>query len=115
MIIEVPAILTSMSLTKDKGLRMGFTTQELTDEQKFTCQKFHQTFGYLLFKPNEFKESEVPKGNAVKKGKTPSQQLRNLIYIYWQKSGCPGDNQAFYIDIIDKLKEMIQTKINLLD
>ena len=39
--IQVPAILSSLSFTKDRGLRMGFITQELTKEEKNIVQDYH--------------------------------------------------------------------------
>ena len=111
-IIEIPAILSSLSFTKDRGLRLGFLSQELTKEEKDIVQDYFQKFGYLLFKANEFQEKDVPKIQAVKKCKSKSQILRQHIWRLWKNSNSTLTDEEFYIITIDKLINLIDRRIN---
>ena len=59
--LQLSGVITSMSYCKDESMRIGFTTQELSIEEKNELSKYFQKFGYLLFKENEFQESDIPK------------------------------------------------------
>ena len=76
---QAPAILTSVSYAKDGGVRLGFVTNELTDEDKLILAKFHQKFGFVLFKSNEFSLSDIPTEDAEDKSKTPSRRLKATL------------------------------------
>ena len=110
--IQVPAILSSLSFTKDRGLRMGFITQELTKEEKNIVQDYHQKFGYLLFKANEFQEKDVPKIQATKKSKSKSQILRQHIWRLWKNSNSELTDEEHYNITMDKLIYLIDRRIN---
>lgn len=111
IIFEAGAILTSISLTKDKGLRLGFTTQELDEKERLIIQRFYQQFGYLLFKANKFQTKDIPKGYVEDKTKTPSKRLRDCLFVLWQQRNIKLDFEIFYRQqmekIIDKLKEQM--------
>lgn len=110
--IEIPAILSSISFTKDKGLRIGFISQELSKDEKMIVQDYFQMFGYLLFKENEFQEKDVPKKQAIRKGKSKSQILRNKIWALWKNSNSTLDSEEFYNITMDKLIKFIDRKNN---
>jgi hypothetical protein len=88
-----PAILNVGSPTRDHGMRIRLETQELADEDKLVLLKYDGTFGHFLFKPNEFQEEDIPKGNADIKGKSPSQRLRSVLYLLHREAG--GKPEAF--------------------
>lgn len=48
---QVKAINSSISLTKDGGVRVGFVTQELNEDEKMVILKAFQSFGNLTFEP----------------------------------------------------------------
>ena len=57
-IFTAPAILTRIAFLKDGGVSLGFSTNELSDEDKVIASKFFQKFGYVCFAENQFKEEE---------------------------------------------------------
>ena len=81
----VPAQLSSYRSTADKGLSITFRSQELTPEDAVSVASFHQGFGFLCFKENEWKEVELPKEDAPEFGKTQSERLRNTLYRVWEQ------------------------------
>ena len=109
---EVPAIMTSVSLTKDRGLRLGYITQEVTKEERAIIEDEYQKFGYLLFKANEFQEKDVPKIQAIKKCKSKSQILRQHIWRLWKNSNSTLTDEEFYNITMEKLINLIDRRIN---
>jgi len=111
-IFTAPAILTRISSMKDGGLSIGFTTSiELTAEEKLTAFQFHNQLGVLLFKENEFKEEEIPQGDAEDESKSPSQRLRAVLFVLWKARGEKQDFNVFYRQEIerqiDKIKKLL--------
>lgn len=109
---QVQAILTSLSMSADKGMRMGFTTNELTDEDRLLATKYHQQFGWLMFKPNPFTVEDMPKEQAEDKNKTPSKRLRAALYILWQQEGSNGDFEVYYREKMEKLITYVKDKLD---
>jgi len=111
--LRVPAILTSMSKTHDGGLRLGFATQEMGLSEQVEALSMHDTFGYLLFNANPISESDIPKESAEDKSKTPSKRLRAVLFLLWkQTTDASGDFEIFYRDRMEKLIDMIKSKLD---
>lgn len=110
--VQVPAILTSVSYSKDGGVRLGFSTQELSDEEKLTISKYHQQFGYLLFKPNPFNTEDIPAESAEDRTKTPSKRLRAVLFLLWKQSKSTTDFDTYYKNQIEKMIEVIKEKLD---
>ena len=111
-IFQAPAILTRIAYLKDGGLSLGFSTNELSDEEKVIASRFHSKFGYVLFKENQFKEEEVPASDATDETKSPSQRLRATLFRAWKGKPLPkAEFETFYRRqmerIIDKVKASI--------
>ena len=104
-IFTAPAILTRIAYLKDGGLSLGFSTQELTDEEKVIASRFHQKFGYVLFAENQFTDDEIPKGDAEGEGKSPSQRLRACLFVLWKQTPepKPSDFEIFYREQMERL------------
>lgn len=107
-----PAILTSLRATQDGGLSLGFSTQELSDEDKLIAMKYHKQFGYLAFKPNQFALDDMPKEQAEDTQKTPSKRLRAVLFVLWQQKGSTGDFELFYRDRMEKIITWAKGKID---
>ncbi len=110
--IQVPATLNSISFTKDNGLRLGFLTQELPDEDKLIIQRYYQKFGYLLFSSNEFQESDIPKEQAEKKTKTPAQRLRGAIYVLHEQTNSDMDFEVYYRQKMNTLIKFVTDRLD---
>lgn len=104
-IFTVPAILSRVAYLKDKGLSLGFSTQEMTDEEKVIVSKFHGEFGYLAFKENEIKPDDIPPDEASDGRKSQSKRLRDVMFVWWKQLGSKGDFQSFYNSEMDKAIE----------
>lgn len=84
---NAPAIIEGVSPLKDGGMSIRLHTNEMTNEEKSAVMEFYQKFGWLVFSEQE--DPDVP-DELIRRdtgGKTPSQRLRNTIYVAYQQSG----------------------------
>ncbi len=110
-IFSAPAILSRISYLKDGGVSLGFSTNELTHEEKVTVSEFHGNFGHVLFKANEFTDEDIPKGDVTDQNKSPSQRLRAVLFIWWKELGEPGTWDFFYRQEMEKNIDAIKKRL----
>ena len=119
-ILNLPCTIWDKGYLVDGGRRIWVSTNELAPEQLALLNQYgdNKTFGYFFFKPetgitqDEIDKLEVPEVKPEFKGeKTPSQRLRNVIYVFWEKQGAKGDFETFYKRqmerLINKIKEQL--------
>lgn len=109
--IKVPATLDGVSTLKDGSMSLRFHTQELVAEDKIAIINFVQGFGWLLFDTHE--SIDVPKESPHREAgeKTPSQRLRSVLYVLWQKrySDIPFD--TWYLQQVEKIINRIKKEL----
>ena len=107
---QVSSVIESVATRVDNTIKIVVSTQELNPEQSTILFTLKGKQGWLLFSENEMKEIDVPKENApeFKTDKSPSQRLRNTLYVYWETNtnkSKPFD--TWYKDWIEgKIKEI---------
>lgn len=112
------ATLTGISSKVDGGLSLRFVTKELTPDEKLTALEYQNTYGWVLFRENEFTPEDVPDKDAEDdEAKSPSTRLRNVLYVYWEQRVkthrarfCP-DFQTFYRQELEKIIETVKDKL----
>jgi cobalamin biosynthesis Co2+ chelatase CbiK len=107
----VPAQMTRCSSLRDGGLNVGFHTKEITPKEKAEIMEFDNQIGFLVFAENEVEEEDIPKDDAEFEQKTPSQRLRATLFVYWKQLGEPGNFQSFYVDQVEKVINVIKSKL----
>lgn len=114
---QIPSQLDGISPLKDGGMSIRFHTQELPIEQKVVLMAYYQQFGFLLFKPDQFKPDEIPEKDTDSEGrkpKKPSQRLRSALWVLGDKKGkkTQEEQEIFYQQqmerFIDRVKEEIE-------
>jgi len=115
---KIPAYLVGLSLLKDGGGSIRFSTQELTAEDMFALKQYHNAFGWLLFKENEIEPEELPTEDAELEGKTPSKRLYNVLYAYYrqkkEKGSMPDSKMfnQFYREQMEAIIEHFKDKLD---
>lgn len=84
--IKTPALLDSVRDLKDRSGKLSFVTPELSDPEFIELRSFRGLQGWLLFSLNSIDESEIPQEEAYVDTKSPSQRLRNTLYVYWEQN-----------------------------
>jgi hypothetical protein len=111
---QVPATLTRISSRVDGGLSLGFTTaHEVTPEEKLTAFTFQNTYGWILFRENEFRDEDVPKADAERSDKSMSQRLRAVLFRQWEQRAEPkAEFEIFYRYEMEKRIKDIKDKLD---
>lgn len=110
--IQIPATLTGFSSRSDGSAGIRFATQELSAEDFSLLKDNLNQFGFVLFAPNPFKPSDVPKETAEDKNKTPSKRLRAVIFIEWKQLGKEGDFEDYYRQKMEKIIDHLKSKLD---
>lgn len=113
-LFTVPSVIENISTRKDGTMKIVVGTQELDADQMAILMSIHNKLGYFLFSLNDIERDVIPEGNApsFKEDKTPSQRLRDALYVYWKKctdQKTPFD--AFYHAWIGKKIDAIKATI----
>jgi len=110
--VKFQGVLTSFASRKDKSLRLTISTGELTRNENMALQDLQDVAADILMAPYDVPESEVVVVKGSIEFKSPSQRLRGVLYVLFQKLGIPGDFETFYrVQIekyIDRIKEQIE-------
>lgn len=114
--ILLPVILENYRPRKDGSIGLSFSTQELTTDKVSEVHALLNSYGVLHFKAGEKMTSEdIALVDGVdmdlNNGKSQSQRLRGVLWLYWQQSGAVGDFKDFYRVHTEKLIEHFKNKL----
>jgi len=110
--IKLPVYFTRFGSKADGSAGLGFNTQELSAADFAILKENLNEYGWLVFRPNEFQEEDIPQQDAEDPEKTPSKRLRAVLFILWQQTGKKGNFEAYYHEQMDKIIEHIKTKLD---
>lgn len=109
---RVAATLEGVSTLKDKGLSMRFHTQELTAEEMTLAFEYQQGFGWLLFQEQDYTDDlELEAIRKDTNGKSPSQRMRNVIYLLYKQSGQTTPFDVYYGNQMELIIEQLKDKL----
>jgi len=96
-IIQAQGTLSKVSTLADKTIRLQIDTQELGSEGGILLENVHKT-GWFAFALEEAELLETISIKPVKPivGKSPSQVLRNRLYVYFTEAN--GGNPELFDD-----------------
>ena len=107
--LKVPSGISKVSTMSDGGLRLQVDTQELTAQDKAELMSLHNQIGWFVFSPNSIQVEDIPTEAVETDQKTPSQRLRAVLYILWEKQDTlktlKDDFEAYYRKTLEKLIE----------
>ena len=113
--LQVPAYITKVETTQDRGVKIIIHTQELTPEAGRAVFALKDRYGYMLFKEGKVEQDDllnIPDEVKPMRGeKTPSKRQRDLLFILWQKEGKQGDFELYYKSKMDSLCDRIKERI----
>jgi hypothetical protein len=116
-LIVIPAAIEGISTRRDKSLKIIIGSQELTPEQSVEIMRLNQMTCYVAFKPEIFLTDECERIEKLQAEldfsyKTPSQRLRNILFVMWQQNP-EGytDSELHYRYYIDKICEHYKSKL----
>jgi hypothetical protein len=116
--IIIAAQLENYRSLKDKSLKITFETNELNPQELLGIAECLGSFGYLAFKKEPFASSEQEKIESLETGynakeKTPSQRLRGVLYVNYQKDNEGFDTFTRYYDFqMEKITNHYKSKLD---
>jgi len=110
---QTAATITRISTRADGSMGLSVVTQELQDKDIATLLKYRNSYGWFLFKENEFKDEEVPAGEARDERKTPCQRLRGVLYRNFELTGKPkGEFDNWYRGEMERIIDHFKKKLD---
>ena len=107
--------ITKVETQADKGIKITLLTPELTSEQKtflFNLQSERECIG-LFESIGKATPTIDPNLNKPVEGKSKSQQLRAVLYRYWEQEWSGQTKfDDFYSSEMEKITSHYQSKLN---
>jgi hypothetical protein len=110
--IQTNIVITGVRSKIDGSLGITLGTPELTPEEKAEFMRLQGINLIGLFTPLD--EPEAPKYvvDADIDTKTPSQRLRNTLFVLWKQTGEKGDFETFYNSNMEKFIDLVKSKLD---
>lgn len=87
----IPSTIEAISTRRDNTIKIVVGTQELSPEKEAELFRHKNKLGFIAFKEASFQPDEVKLltniGDSVENiGKTPSERIRNVLFILFNKN-----------------------------
>ncbi len=88
--IIISAILDTYRSLKDRTFKVTFETNELNPQEILGLAEMNGSYGYLAFKKEPFNEKERQEIESLETNledtmKTPSQRMRSILYLLYNR------------------------------
>jgi len=108
--MKFPAHFTGFGSKADGSAGLRFATQELTSDEFGELKRALNSFGWLVFAPQD-EAVDVPTESISDETKKPSVRLRAVLYLLWKQNGEQGDFDAYYRGRIELIINQIKDKL----
>ena len=111
---QLPATIDGVRTLKDGGLRMTVDTNELSTDEMAQVFALKEKFVWLAIAETAIKEDELNVPEVMtefKNEKTPSQRLRNVIFVYWEQNKPTKTFDEFYRQKMEQIISYIKDKL----
>ena len=109
--IKLSGVITSIRAKVDGSLGFSTNTPELSKEEKTEFFGLQNQNIEITLKPTDFVDAPKLEVNKDLERKTPSQRMRNVIYVLWQHSGSVGYFDDFYRSEMERSIENYKRKL----
>jgi hypothetical protein len=111
--VQFPSQLTKLETRVDGSIKVVIETQELNGRDMAELFAYRGQLGYTTFTPNPEKSISVPETIVEDNGKSPSQRLKNVLYVMWEQSGKKVDTFSQYYDMqMERIINQIKDKLD---
>lgn len=115
MKILLPATINPPRFHKDGSVALSFESRELSAEETHIILSMRNTEGWVCYAENE-NDIQIPDEDAEVDEKTPSERLRNVLYVLYKqkidKGTYVGTFNAFRREKMEKLIDLIKAKLD---
>jgi hypothetical protein len=112
--VQFPALLESVSTKKDRSLKVVLSTQEMNEDDMASLFQYRDGVGYVTFTPTAKSDIAVPNAPIESGEKSPSQRLRNVLWVLWEQRYKQqyDDPDIFYIWYMNKIIDQVKDKLD---
>lgn len=110
--LTCPVILEGASTRADGSLSLRFSTPELAAENKTAFFELLNQNLKMLLQPADNEPVELHDVKGEFDRKTPSQRLRNCIFIWFKQQGEPGDFEDWYRRRMEDIISQVKRELN---
>lgn len=111
----IPCQIGGFRTLKDGSVKLDIETWELKAPDFATLGELRNRSGYLAFQEAQFGPEfsfDIPDiSPEFKTDKSPSQRLRNTLFVYWQKTAQTEEFEVFYRRKVDGIIKSIKDRI----
>ncbi len=117
--IVIPATIESLSTRQDGTIKVIIGSQEMPPEKVGLLFSLKNKLGYVAIKEAQFQPDEIDALTDIDEdlkemGKTPSQRMRNVLYILFNQASEGYENfNDYYRAKMDKFIESLKSKISV--
>lgn len=108
--IQTQAVITGIRAKVDGSLGLSIGTPELSPEEKVAFMSLQNLNVLMTIEPTEEK-SEKLKVTKGMDGKSPSQRLQNVIYVYFKQVKSAEEFEVFYRRHIESVIDQYKAKL----
>lgn len=109
--IVLEAQLTRFTTRADRSLSFSGVTPELETAEKVALMEMQGLNVRLLVEPMDFDVSAKVEVKNKLETKSPSQRLRDVLFVLWKQSGEQGAFESFYRDGMHNFIESVKSKL----
>lgn len=113
-LVSLPVIFQKMNPRVDRSWVLSFETRELFGKDVEELANRLGTEGYIVHSANDdITAKDVPIGNANSglDGKSPSQRLRNALYVLHSQSDSKLTFEVYYASQMERLIESVKSRL----
>lgn len=112
---SLPAVISKVSTMSDNTIRIQVDCQEMNPDQTTEIFRLKGSLGWFFFheKPiSEIETKDLPEIKMEKWEKSPSQRLRAVFYLLWEKTQSPLPFDPWYRAEMEKIIESYKLKLD---
>lgn len=109
--LETPAIITSLSSKSDGSLGLRVATPELSAEEKVAFMSLQNMNVKMTIEPTDEKFTDKIKVEKGLDGKSPSQRLYNVLYVYYKQVKSIDEFDVFYKRHMESLIDTYKSRL----
>lgn len=114
-VLVISCIVDKLETLKSGDMKIVLESGELQPEAAAELLGMMNKQVFACFKPTAISPEDLDiKDVAVefKGDKSPSQRLRSVLYVYWQKNKPTADFQTFYDRKVEEYIKLVKEKLN---
>lgn len=100
-----------VTLKQDDSVSFSATTPALTDDELGVFRTMSKVLVNAVLEPHIGSTGVLQIKEKIDDGKSPSQRLRAVLFVWWEQKGRPDDFEVFYRMKMEQLINVVKNKL----